>query len=77
MRVRTRCLVARTTDRGSARRQPQALEDASCYQGILDRGDHMVQVRAIDGSGQPQTEATAPARPDGATGYHTNRVTIG
>ena len=43
----------------------------------LDRGEHLVQVRAIDGTGQPQTGNTASARPDGATGHHTVRVTVG
>ncbi len=43
----------------------------------LARGDHTVQVRAIDGTGQPQTGVVAPVRPDGATGYHTIRVTVG
>ncbi|NND03079.1 MAG: molybdopterin-dependent oxidoreductase [Acidimicrobiia bacterium] len=43
----------------------------------LERGDHKIQVRAIDGTGTPQTEAVAPVRPDGATGYHTINVTVG
>ena len=43
----------------------------------LERGDYKLQVRAVDGTGQPQTEAVAPVRPDGATGYHTIRVTVG
>lgn len=36
----------------------------------LPPGRHVVEVRATDGTGQPQPEAVAPPRPDGATGYH-------
>ncbi|MEZ2391075.1 molybdopterin-dependent oxidoreductase [bacterium RCC_150] len=41
----------------------------------LGKGDHEVQVRATDATGTPQTEAPAPVAPDGATGFHTVRVT--
>ena len=34
-------------------------------------GDHLVRVRATDGTGETQTAAIAPPAPDGATGHHT------
>lgn len=48
------------------------------WQHTLDlaAGDHEVQVRATDSSGQPQTEDKAPVAPDGATGYHTITVKV-
>lgn len=36
----------------------------------LSPGRHVVEVRATDGTGEPQPEEVAPPRPDGATGYH-------
>lgn len=40
-------------------------------------GDHVIRVRATDGSGETQTaEATRPD-PDGARGHHAIRVTVG
>ncbi len=39
-------------------------------------GAHLLAVRAIDGTGLPQTGEVAPARPDGATGYHQVRFTV-
>ena len=41
----------------------------------LRAGDHRVRVRATDGMGETQTEELAAPRPDGATGWHTIRVT--
>ncbi len=41
--------------------------------GVAD-GEHAIEVRAIDGSGEPQPETRAPVAPNGAQGYH--RVTI-
>jgi len=38
-------------------------------------GMHLIKVRATDKTGETQTEASAPPAPDGATGYHTIRVT--
>jgi hypothetical protein len=35
----------------------------------LEPGRHMVESRAFDGDGVPQTEETAPVAPDGAQGY--------
>ncbi|MDP8958335.1 MAG: molybdopterin-dependent oxidoreductase [Actinomycetota bacterium] len=40
-------------------------------------GEHLIRVRATDGTGQTQTAEPTPPRPDGATGYHTIRVGVG
>lgn len=40
-------------------------------------GDHIVEVRAFDGSGDPQPEERAAVAPNGAQGYHRIRVTVG
>lgn len=40
-------------------------------------GEHRLQVRAIDGTGQTQTSDPAEPFPDGATGYHTLVVRVG
>ena len=39
-------------------------------------GMHIIAVRAADGTGQFQTAERVPARPDGATGYHTISVNV-
>ena len=40
-------------------------------------GDHTIEVRATDGTGEVQTtERTRPA-PDGARGHHTIQVSVG
>jgi DMSO/TMAO reductase YedYZ molybdopterin-dependent catalytic subunit len=39
-------------------------------------GDHTISVRATDNAGDTQTEAVAPPAPDGATGWHTVRVSV-
>lgn len=39
-------------------------------------GDHEIRVRATDGDGETQTEERTPVAPDGATGWHTIRVTV-
>ncbi len=39
-------------------------------------GDHVIAVRATDGDGETQTEDRVPPAPDGATGWHTIRVTV-
>lgn len=36
----------------------------------LDRGEHVLEVRATDADGKVQTDAQAPPAPDGATGWH-------
>lgn len=40
-------------------------------------GDHVVQVRATDGDGETQPEEVTPVAPDGATGWHTRRLSVG
>jgi DMSO/TMAO reductase YedYZ molybdopterin-dependent catalytic subunit len=40
-------------------------------------GRHEIEVRATDGTGQPQTEQQVAPRPDGASGYHKIAVTTG
>jgi DMSO/TMAO reductase YedYZ molybdopterin-dependent catalytic subunit len=39
-------------------------------------GRHTVAVRAVDGSGELQTERVADPHPDGASGYHSVRVDV-
>lgn len=39
-------------------------------------GMHYIAVRAADGTGQFQTAERRPARPDGATGYHTINIHV-
>lgn len=42
----------------------------------ISSGEHKITVRAIDGNGGVQAERRSSAHPDGATGYHSKRVTI-
>jgi DMSO/TMAO reductase YedYZ molybdopterin-dependent catalytic subunit len=46
------------------------------YEWDATPGDHTIQVRATDATGQPQTEQVARPDPDGATGWHTRTVTV-
>jgi DMSO/TMAO reductase YedYZ molybdopterin-dependent catalytic subunit len=39
-------------------------------------GDHLIRCRATDGTGETQTEERARVDPDGATGWHTRRVSV-
>ena len=39
-------------------------------------GEHIVRVRATDGTGETQTDEVARPDPDGATGYHTRTVVV-
>ncbi|GAB3175438.1 hypothetical protein GCM10027259_16870 [Micromonospora palomenae] len=39
-------------------------------------GEHILQVRATDATGEPQTGREQPVEPDGATGWHTVKVTV-
>ncbi|PWU55017.1 hypothetical protein DLE60_28900, partial [Micromonospora globispora] len=39
-------------------------------------GEHTLQVRATDADGVTQTEQRRPVEPDGATGWHTVKVTV-
>jgi DMSO/TMAO reductase YedYZ molybdopterin-dependent catalytic subunit len=47
------------------------------YRWSATAGEHTLRVRATDADGQTQTQAEAPPAPDGATGYHTVRMTVG
>jgi DMSO/TMAO reductase YedYZ molybdopterin-dependent catalytic subunit len=40
-------------------------------------GEHSIEVRATDGSGQVQVADRTPPAPDGARGHHTIRVSVG
>ena len=44
--------------------------------GSLDGGRHAIEVRAIDGDGEPQPEEPRPVAPDGAQGYHRIVVSV-
>jgi DMSO/TMAO reductase YedYZ molybdopterin-dependent catalytic subunit len=46
------------------------------YEWEATSGEHRLQVRATDATGETQTEEVAPPAPNGATGYHTRRVNI-
>ncbi len=39
-------------------------------------GGHTVEVRAFDGSGEPQPEEPAAVAPNGAQGYHRISLTV-
>ena len=42
----------------------------------VEPGEHRLQVRATDSTGETQTEAVSRPDPDGATGWHTRTVTV-
>jgi len=46
------------------------------YDWAATAGEHTIQVRATDGTGQTQTEEVSRPDPDGATGYHTRTVNV-
>jgi hypothetical protein len=46
------------------------------YEWQATPGDHRLQVRATDGNGDTQIEQVSRPDPDGATGWHTRRVTV-
>ena len=46
------------------------------YAWAATPGDHVVVVRAIDGSGALQTDVQAEPHPDGASGWHTLRIRV-
>jgi DMSO/TMAO reductase YedYZ molybdopterin-dependent catalytic subunit len=46
------------------------------YQWDAESGEHRVQVRATDGTGETQTGERTPPAPSGATGYHTISVDV-
>ena len=39
-------------------------------------GDHVIRVRATDNTGATQTDDVASPAPDGATGWHSRRVSV-
>jgi DMSO/TMAO reductase YedYZ molybdopterin-dependent catalytic subunit len=57
------------------------LSDNSWRQWAVDwdapAGTHEIQVRATDGEGEVQTDERRPPAPDGATGWHSIRVSVG
>lgn len=59
----------------------ESLSDNSWRQWVVDwdapAGDHLLQVRATDGDGELQTDQIRPPAPDGATGWHSVRVSVG
>jgi DMSO/TMAO reductase YedYZ molybdopterin-dependent catalytic subunit len=46
------------------------------YQWHAAKGDHAVRVRATDSTGETQTSTPAPPDPNGATGWHSVRVSV-
>jgi len=46
------------------------------YQWHAAKGQHTVRVRATDSTGETQTSTPAPPDPNGATGWHSVRVTV-
>jgi hypothetical protein len=46
------------------------------YEWDATPGKHVIQVRATDKTGETQTEELARVDPDGATGWHTRKVTV-
>jgi DMSO/TMAO reductase YedYZ molybdopterin-dependent catalytic subunit len=46
------------------------------YHWAAEPGEHQLQVRATDSTGEPQTGDRADVVPDGATGWHTIDVTV-
>ncbi len=59
----------------------QPISDATWVQWMLPwdatPGDHVLQVRATDGTGMVQEEQPSPPAPDGARGWHTVDVHVG
>ncbi|MFZ4719489.1 MAG: molybdopterin-dependent oxidoreductase [Ilumatobacteraceae bacterium] len=57
------------------------VSDDAWRQWVLDwdapSGEHTIEVRATDKSGYTQTDERTPVAPDGATGHHTIRFTVG
>ncbi len=46
------------------------------FEWQAEPGEHVIRVRATDGSGEVQTELVARPDPDGATGHHSRRVIV-
>jgi DMSO/TMAO reductase YedYZ molybdopterin-dependent catalytic subunit len=47
------------------------------YDWTAASGNHLIEVRATDGTGDIQTDAETPPAPDGARGHHTIQVSVG
>jgi DMSO/TMAO reductase YedYZ molybdopterin-dependent catalytic subunit len=62
-------------------RLSRPISNATWVQWVYDwaatPGQHTVQVRATDGTGQTQPETRTPPAPDGARGWHTINVQVG
>ncbi len=41
-----------------------------------EKGHHTIRVRATDGTGATQTSQDSDPEPNGATGWHTRKVTV-
>jgi DMSO/TMAO reductase YedYZ molybdopterin-dependent catalytic subunit len=56
------------------------ISDATWVQWVYDwaatPGQHVLRVRATDGTGEPQTELRSPPAPDGARGWHAVSVEV-
>jgi DMSO/TMAO reductase YedYZ molybdopterin-dependent catalytic subunit len=56
------------------------ISDATWVQWVYDwpatPGQHILRVRATDGTGETQTELRSPPAPDGARGWHTISVDV-
>jgi hypothetical protein len=69
-------------DRGSWQQAELAVEDNVdtwrqwVWQWDAAPGNHLLEVRATDADGKPQTGARAPIAPDGSTGWHSVNVTV-
>ena len=63
-----------------SKRVADELAKSTWRQWVLDwnapKGNHIVAVRATDGTGETQTAKESPPDPDGATGYHTIQVKV-
>lgn len=46
------------------------------YDWAATPGDHVLQVRATDNTGETQTDMVSRPDPDGATGWHTRKVSV-
>ena len=47
------------------------------YRWDAQPGDHTLEVRATDGTGEVQTDERTRPAPDGARGHHTIQVSVG
>lgn len=46
------------------------------YPWAADKGQHVIEVRAVDAAGLVQTDDVAPPAPDGASGYHSITIEV-